>query len=206
MSASKPPDSQKARRSWTRTPPPDHTPSTREWVEIARELLISEGIVEVKIDRIAKIAGVTRGGFYWRFKNRDDLLAELLQDWKSTNTNPYLAILQRPGSPQDRLRALALMQIAEADYSADYDRAVRHWAGLSAKVADAVREVDALRVQALNAVFLDAGFEADEALIRARVTYFHQVGYDTIHLQESNEARLALVDLYLRVLMGSSER
>src|SRR5947208_2045397 len=67
-------DNARPKRTWRRTPPPEHTPSTREWVDIARRVLVEEGVVEVKIDKLARLAGVTRGGFYWRFKNRDELL------------------------------------------------------------------------------------------------------------------------------------
>ena len=44
----------KTGRTWQRTPPPEHTPSTQEWIDIARRTLIEDGIVGVKIDRLAK--------------------------------------------------------------------------------------------------------------------------------------------------------
>lgn len=192
----------KAKRSWSRTPPPDHTPSTSEWVDIAREVLITEGIVEVKIDRLAKRAGVTRGGFYWRFKNRDELLDILLEDWKARNTGPIIAALRGPGSALDRLERLARLYIDERDFSSDYDAAVRLWAGLSPTVAAQVRDVDEMRIDALRAVFTDAGFEEEEALIRARITYFHQVGYYAIGMREPRERREALSSIYLKILTG----
>ena len=38
--------------------------------------------------------------------------------------------------------------------------------------------------------------------IRARVTYFHQVGYYTIGYNESLDARMALLPMYVYVLTG----
>ena len=56
-------------------PAPSGESYTRdEWVAMARKLLIREGIAGVKIDRLAKRLGVTRGGFYWRFTGLNDLL------------------------------------------------------------------------------------------------------------------------------------
>lgn len=190
------------KRTWRRTPPPDHTPSTAEWIQHARQMLIDEGIVEVKIDRLAKQAGVTRGGFYWRFKNRDELLDALLDDWRTSNTEPLLSSLDPPGTPLERLGRLADMYISESGFSPTYDSAVRTWASMSLKVAEAVREVDAVRIDAIRQVFFDAGFGEDEAMIRARITYFHQVGYYAIGMQEPRETREALSPIYMKVLTG----
>ena len=167
-------------------------------------MLIEEGIVEVKIDRLAKMAGVTRGGFYWRFKNREELLDALLEDWRTRNTEPLLAALGREGTPLERLARLADMYITEHRFSSAYDGAVRTWASLSPPVAEVVRQVDAIRIDAIRKVFIDAGYECDEALIRARITYFHQVGYYATGMTEPAVTRKALSGIYLRVLTGLS--
>ncbi|KQX22620.1 TetR family transcriptional regulator [Sphingomonas sp. Root50] len=191
------------KRSWVRTPPPEHTPSTEDWVRIAREMLISEGIVAVKIDRLAKVAGVTRGGFYWRFKSRDELLEALIEDWREWNTTPMLRVLQSDAPPKDRMRGLAELYIEGRGFSEAYDSAVRAWAALSPPIAEIVRAVDGIRLQALEELFRDVGFDADEAMIRARITYFHQVGYYAIGMQETAEDRWALVDRYTAVLFSN---
>ena len=69
--------------------------STEDWIEVAKTTLIKEGVGGVKIDRLAKKAGVTRGGFYYRFKSRQGLLDALLQDWRTTNNQPW----RREGLP-----------------------------------------------------------------------------------------------------------
>ncbi len=190
------------KRSWKRTPPPEQTPSTQDWIDIARQMLIDEGIWAVKIDRLAKAAGVTRGGFYWRFKSRDELLDALIEDWREHNTTPMLRVLQNDGTPSDRLRALANLYIEGHDFSEAYDSAVRAWSTLSPAVADIVRSIDEVRLKALQQLFSDAGFGEDEAMIRARITYFHQVGYYAIKLRESTQERSHLVEGYVRVLLG----
>jgi len=189
-------------RTWSRTPPPDHTPSTREWVEIARRVLIEEGIVEVKIDRLARLAGVTRGGFYWRFKGREELLEELIEDWRTTNTKPLLRVLSEPGSLRERMQRLGDLYISETEFSSAYDHAVRAWASLSPPIAEIVHAVDEIRIDAIRHVFTEAGHSEDEALVRARITYFHQVGYYATGMTESQERRQALSAIYLRVLTG----
>ena len=56
--------------------------SVDEWNAIARKTLIEEGIIGVKVDRLANQLGVTRGGFYHNFTDREDLLSRLLSLWK----------------------------------------------------------------------------------------------------------------------------
>lgn len=192
----------RARRTWRRTPPPEHTPSTREWVDIARRVLIEEGIVEVKIDKLARLAGVTRGGFYWRFKSRDELLDALIEDWRSTNTAPMLRILAGPGTLRERMERLADLYIAEDEFSSSYDQAIRTWASLAPEVAEIVREVDGIRIEAIRRIFEEAGHTGDEALVRARITYFHQVGYYATGILEQGDRRMELRGIYLRVLTG----
>ena len=46
----------------------------QDWVQSAIVLLTDRGIDSVRVDVLAKILGVTRGSFYWHFKDRDDLL------------------------------------------------------------------------------------------------------------------------------------
>ena len=194
----------KTGRTWRRTPPPDHTPSTQEWVDIARRALVEDGIVAVKIDRLAKIAGVTRGGFYWRFKSHAELLDKLLEDWRANNTQPMLDVLAAPGSLTERLTRLADLYIFEEGFSPAYDRAVRAWANLSQDVERVVQEVDSIRIDAIQRAYLDAGYDEHDAMIRARIIYFHQVGYYATGLKESDEQRQALTSSYLKVFTGKA--
>jgi AcrR family transcriptional regulator len=193
---------EKPRRTWRRTPPPEHTPSTREWIEIARQVLVEEGVAAVKIDRLARIAGVTRGGFYWRFKSREELLEALIEDWRDTNTAPLLRVLAEPGNLPERLGRLADLYIAESEFSWSYDRAVRAWAMLSPAVSEVVHAIDQVRIDAIRQIFADAGHSGEEALVRARITYFHQVGYYAADIRESLSRRQELRGIYLRVLTG----
>jgi AcrR family transcriptional regulator len=72
-------------------------------------LLIAGGVEHVRIGRLSKILGVTRGGFYWLFKSRDELLSELLLDWQRTNTRPFEKILSAEHKGFDELNALKLV-------------------------------------------------------------------------------------------------
>ena len=52
--------------------------SKDQWLAAALEELEKGGIEAVRVERLARILNVARSGFYWHFKNRDDLYRHLL--------------------------------------------------------------------------------------------------------------------------------
>jgi AcrR family transcriptional regulator len=173
------------------------------WLDAARTILIREGIAGVKVDRIARRLKVTRGGFYWFFDSHQQLLDALLVDWEERNTEGFKAVLRESGrNGMAEFQALVDLWLNEKNYSPAWDAAVRDWARVSGKVANAVRRTDDIRIDVLRQVFLDMGCEEKEAFVRARICYFHQVGYYALGVRESREERLRLMPLYTRVLTG----
>ncbi len=173
------------------------------WLQAGRDALIREGIRGVEIGKLARRLKVTRGGFYWFFDSRKQLLDELLADWERTNSAAFKAALREPGgNGMAEFQSIVDIWIHEAGYSPAWDAAVRDWARVSTKVANAVRRVDEERIGVLQRVFADIGYAEDEAFVRARVTYFHQVGYYAMGVQEPLDRRLRLLPLYTRVLTG----
>lgn len=179
-------------------------PLTREdWILAARKALIKGGIGAVRIVPLAKALRMTRGGFYWHFKGRQDLLDALLDDWVQTNTAAFEAVLKEPGSNgRAEFQAIVDVWVNERNYSPAWDAAMRNWAGLSRKVAAVVKRVDQHRIDIIHQVFLDLGYRGPEALVRARITYFHQVGYYALGLEETRERRLELLPVYTDSLIG----
>ena len=176
--------------------------SRSDWIAAARGLLIAGGIEHVRIGRLSEALNVTRGGFYWLFKSRDDLLNELLKDWERTNTRPFERILMPEHKGMDELNALFDMWLDEKDYSPAYDSAIRDWARMSRRAAAVVKRVDARRIKLMKTIFLDMGHHDDEAFVRARIAYFHQVGYYILGLGESKAERSKARPLYMKILAG----
>jgi len=180
---------------------------TREdWIEAARAELIAKGINAVKVGRLARHLRVTRGSFYWHFANHQELLRALLQLWEYSNTRPFEEALDRKGAHpgyQEFIRIVNLI-LEEDTYKPAFDTAVRDWARTSKAAAAAVRRVDVRRIDILHRVFVDLGYGEPEALVRARITYFHQVGYYALDMQEDPDSRRSLVPTYIRVLTGKA--
>jgi AcrR family transcriptional regulator len=178
------------------------TPLEEDWIAAAREMLIEGGVAAVEINPVAARLGVTRGGFYWRFKNRQELLDHLLEDWRKTNTGSLLKAVAPPGTPEERMTRLVHLWIYEQDFNPALDAAVRDWARTDKAVEAKVRKTDTMRIKAISKIFLDAGQDPKEAMMRGRVIYYHQVGYFTLGVKESRTRRLELAPLYRKILTG----
>jgi AcrR family transcriptional regulator len=174
-----------------------------DWVEAARLALIDGGVENVKVERIAKDLGVTRGSFYWHFIDRDDLLGALMTSWVDSNTKPFFdAVARAEATPAARLSAFMRVWLSETDFVPAYDTAMRNWANISEAVAAVVKRVDKKRIRFLQTLFEAIGFQGDDAKVHARITYYHQVGYYALHLAESRAMRLKYAPLYFRALTG----
>ncbi|MEE4348985.1 MAG: helix-turn-helix domain-containing protein [Pacificimonas sp.] len=181
------------------------TPIEKDWIAAARDMLIEGGIAAVQINPLAMRLGVTRGGFYWRFKNRRELLENLLIDWESSNARHFLDRLAEPGTPQERWERLVRLWIEEKQFDPQLEAAIRQWARIDSDVRQRVQTIDQGRIEAIADIFRQTGRDEVEALIRARITYFHQIGYYALDLGELPEERQALTPHYTRVLFGEGE-
>ena len=87
-------------------------------------------------------------------------------------------------------------------FSPRLDFAVREWARVSADARAALDRADNERTAAIKAMFLRFGHEGADALVRARVLYYMQIGYYALDISEPMEARLALTPFYLETFTG----
>lgn len=175
------------------------------WLDAARSALIREGIGGVEVGKLARKLRATRGGFYWFFTSRKQLLDLLLTDWEENNSAMFKSsVRDRGANGTAEFKALCDMWVNESGYDPQWDAAVREWARISPRVATIVRRVDDARIEIIQRIFHDMGYEEPEAFVRARTTYFHQVGYYTLGVRESREQRLQLLPIYIRILTGQS--
>ena len=181
------------------------TPVEKDWIAAAREMLVEGGIAAVQINPLANRLGVTRGGFYWRFTNRQDLLDHLLADWKASNARHFVKRLAEPGSPLERCERLINLWIEEKHFDPKFEAAIRAWARVDQQVRDLVHTIDLGRIEAIADIFLQDGRDPKEAEVRARVIYFHQVGYYALELGETSQQRYEMIPHYTRVLFGFNE-
>ena len=181
-----------------------HVKVTRDdWLNVARDILVSEGVGEVKVLGIAERLGVSRSSFYWYFKSRKDLLDQLLESWEQSNTGIMVRHTELPASTiNTALNNFFRCVVDPEGFNHQLDFAVREWARRDGSVRRVIDRSDAARHAAIDAMFVRQGYDATEADIRARVLYYQQIGYYALDLSETWEERLTRVEGYLYCFSG----
>ncbi len=172
------------------------------WTEVGLALLIREGIDAVKITRLAESLAVTRGSFYWHFKDRDDLLESLIRRWQGTNTRAVVEVMRSSDDLAMAILGLFDCWMDAERFDPGLDSAMRDWARCSGRVKRAVKRADDRRVAAIAEVFERSGYEPTDGFIRARILYFAQVGYYALDIRETMERRFAYLEAYYRGFTG----
>jgi AcrR family transcriptional regulator len=145
------------------------------WVILGLQTLVAKGIDAVRIEPLAKQLKVTRGSFYWHFKNHEELLVAMLQEWKIINTQQIIEEVEAIG-PNPNQKLQSLFEIAAQDDN-HLEKAMRVWAANDDRAAAAIADIDLQRLEYLESLFRQLGFAAMEAQVRARVAYSFRLGW-----------------------------
>lgn len=148
-----------------------------EWIAGAIDALADEGVGGMCVEALAKRFGVTKGSFYWHFKDRRDLVGAVLSAWT----------VARIGEVDDEAAAgdgkARLLRLIAGDGGDRRDRreiavelAVRDWARRDAQAAAAVEAVDRHRYETARRLFAAAGYGDDEAASRSRLLCAYRLG------------------------------
>lgn len=173
------------------------------WIASARKVLEKRGIAEVKIDQLSKRLKVTRGSFYFHFKSLKDLHEALLQEWRDRNCAPFAALRDAPiDDGFEFFSQVVHVWVDESPFSPHLDLAIRDWARTSRALQREVADMDDLRLALLRRSFVAMGYGDDESVVRARITYFHQIGQYAIDFEEDPDRRRALQPVFGQVLVG----
>src|SRR5215510_8697431 len=68
--------------------------SATDWLDEGLRTLAANGFTALKADPLAKQLGVSRGSFYWHFRDVDAFHAALLARWREIATERIIADLE----------------------------------------------------------------------------------------------------------------
>ena len=138
-----------------------------EWLGRALEALANEGGGVLTIDELVQRLGVSRGSFYWHFKDRADFVRKLVDYWSERFTRGVAQETnESEGSAKERL--FSLMEPIVSDQLTRYDIAIRAWASHNQIAARGVKKVDEFRLSYVRSLFEEMGFKGEELNMRTR--------------------------------------
>ncbi|MBA3902889.1 MAG: TetR family transcriptional regulator [Rhodocyclaceae bacterium] len=149
------------------------------WIKAAMDILSDKGLDGVRIEVLAKRLKVTKGSFYWHFKDRRDLLDAVLETWREGRIHDIQK--QTRAVPGEELpRSYHVIEV----YSANRNRkgmlielAMRDWARRDPAAAAVVEEVDASRLEFGRKGFEARGMSRLEASSRSLLLYAYVFGF-----------------------------
>lgn len=144
-----------------------------EWIGAAVDALRRGGIEAVRIDALARALGVSRGSFYWHFRDRRELLETILARWEEETA---WLIAGASAASTARERAFRFFELANASPYPP-DREIFAWARRDPKVARRVETVEARRVAFFERVLLDAGAPGERGRQLAEILYLATLGW-----------------------------
>jgi AcrR family transcriptional regulator len=162
-------------------------------------MLSSEGISAVRVERLARSLDVTKGSFYWHFRNHGELLSRLRQYWADVRTIKVDLSESRTATEAEAMLLWVLRRIILED-AKRYDPAMRAWALFDPATAVTVRHVDEARLGYVKELFLQIGFDQKEAELRSRMSYYYVIGENAAGIDRTPEDRLAFLDVWHRWL------
>lgn len=144
------------------------------WTDAALDMLATGGIDGVRVELLSKRLAVTKGSFYWHFKDRDALHQAMLDQWRRQTTLALIERLDRDEStPEARLRRLLRLPIMgrRSASAADVELAIRLWGRREPRAQAALEEVDRLRLSYVAQLMTLCGAGPEEAEARAIIAY-----------------------------------
>ncbi|WP_439568785.1 TetR/AcrR family transcriptional regulator [Sphingopyxis sp.] len=147
--------------------------SKTDWLDHGLKTLAKDGISAVKADPMAKALAVSRGSFYWHFRDIADFRAQLLQHWQDQMTDRIIDEHAVADGAED-----ALAQLIRRGFGTRQrlDHAIRAWALDDRQVATEVAGVDARRVAHIAKLLEAAGIDQHSARPRATFLYWAALG------------------------------
>jgi len=142
-------------------------------------VLVDQGIDHVRVDVLAGQLQVTRGSFYWHFRDREALLRSVLQTWREQATIQLTERLEKAHEdPREQLKDVLSLPFRgrAATRAARIELAIRAWARRDEMARFAVEEADGARIGYIAQIFSALGFSMKEARHRAFLLYTYVLG------------------------------
>ncbi len=163
----------------------------QHWLEASFRALTKGGPSAIKAEAIARDIGVSKGSFYWHFKNVGALKSQMLAHWQEIATQAVIADLsQSPMSAADKLKTLTLLATRRTD--ANYggplvEAAIRDWARYDEAVGKSVKQVDIARIKFVETLFQHHGVTKTDCISFARIFYSSLIGLQALCYHDHQE-------------------
>ncbi|MFD2081650.1 DNA-binding transcriptional regulator, AcrR family [Actinopolymorpha cephalotaxi] len=181
------------------------TPRDR-WIEEGLLVLAEGGPDAVRVEVLAKRLGVTKGGFYGFFDDRDALLRAMLDLWERESTDEVISRVQREGGdPRSQIQRAGVLTFS-SDRLLPIDLAIRTWARRDEAVAERLHSVDNRRMALLRQMIGTFCSDPDEIEARALLAFCMAIGVHFLTADHEQRSRSEVAQRAVDLLFDRAPR
>ncbi|WOF72681.1 TetR/AcrR family transcriptional regulator [Parvibaculaceae bacterium PLY_AMNH_Bact1] len=151
-----------------------------DWIAAAFRALVAGGPSAINVEPLAKSLGVTKGSFYWHFKDRAALHTAMLDHWEKIATDHIIDDVETHGgsgrAKLERLINHAVSAAPDAYGGAQAEGVLRGWAASYDPAGVILARVDKRRRAYLAQLFQEAGLAKADARHAADIAYLASIG------------------------------
>lgn len=179
---------------------PTRTPRER-WITAGLAALATGGPRAVRIEALAKDLGVTKGGFYGFFADRDALLEAMLDQWEHESIDESIATARlEGGDARTRIHRLGHLTFSD-DHLLPIDLAIRDWARQDDAVAARLRRVDSRRMEELRLHIGTFCYDPDEVEARSLLAFCAAIGSHFLAAEHDGRTRAEVLALAAEIVL-----
>ncbi len=172
---------------------PTRTPRNR-WIEEGLRALGEGGPETVRIEPLAQALGVSKGGFYWHFSDRQSLLEEMLDAWERTWVDEVIAAVEAEGEDaRSRLSRLFALAAASGELL-KIELAIRNWARRDKAVAKRLKRVDNRRMNYMRSLFGAICEDDDDVEARCLLVFSLFIGSHFVSAEHGGRSRAQVLE------------
>ena len=149
-----------------------------DWIDAAWNILGDSGVEGIRIEQLALQLGVTKGSFYWHFKNRQGLVDAMIERWLGMREEERPGSVSAEESPSDRMWNVIERGITRG--TRGQAAALRLWAQRHPEVEKRIALADDFRRQFFIDQLKALGHNNKTAEIRAEV-YISVITAEFLH-------------------------
>jgi AcrR family transcriptional regulator len=147
-----------------------------DWLYTGLLQFAEGGERNVRVEKIARDLGVTKGSYYWYFESREGFLEKLLEHSLVVGTEEFIQRSEDSKGPREKLRLL-IAAILKDRRGKDFDFYLRDFARRNKLAAKIIRKTEGRRIEYLRGLLTACGVHPDEARIRAEIFYNYYLGW-----------------------------
>jgi AcrR family transcriptional regulator len=148
--------------------------SAEDWVDQGIKALIRSGFTALKAEPLAKAMGVSRGSFYWHFKDIGAFHAAILARWREVAAEQIIANVEAASKHESPLPVLLRRTFGSKPV---LEVAVRSWALHDPVARTALQALDRRRLNYVAGLFERSGLSPEIAGARAQIFYWAFLGF-----------------------------